>query len=93
MVVALLSLECHLPMARSLKDKRMVIRSLIDRLGRFNVALAETAHQDVWQRAGLTIVTVAATDALARRELGAVLDEVDRREPGLVIRSEIELLG
>jgi uncharacterized protein YlxP (DUF503 family) len=91
-VVALLSLECHLPTARSLKDKRMVIRSLKDRIGRFNVALAETGHQDVWQRAGLSVVTVAATEALAERELEAVLDEIERREPGLVLRSDIEFL-
>jgi len=92
-VVALLSLECHLPTARSLKDKRMVIRSLKDRIGRFNVALAETGHQDVWQRAGLSVVTVAATEALAERELEAVLDEIERREPGLVLRSDIEFLA
>ncbi len=80
-------------MARSLKDKRMVIRSMRDRLGRFNVAIAETAHQDVWQRAALAVVTVAASEALAERELTGVLDEIDRREPGLVIRSDIEFLG
>ena len=93
MVVGLLTIECHLPMARSLKDKRMVIRGVRDRLTRFNVAVAETEHQDVWQRAGLAIVTVAATEALAERELTAVLDEIDRREPGLVIRSDLEFLG
>ena len=93
MVIGLLSLECHLPTARSLKDKRMVVRSVHDRIGRFNVAVAETSHQDVWQRAGLSVVTVAGTEALARRELDAVVDEIDRRQPGLVVRSEIELLG
>jgi uncharacterized protein len=92
-VIGLLSLECHLPTARSLKDKRMVVRSVRDRIARFNVAVAETSHQEVWQRAGLSIVTVAGTDDLARQELTAVLDEIDRREPGLVVRSDIELLG
>ena len=53
MTVALLSLELYLPMSQSLKDKRMVLRRLKDRLGAFNVAVAEVAHQEVWQRAGL----------------------------------------
>jgi uncharacterized protein len=92
MVVALLSLELHLPVARSLKDKRMVLRGVKERLRRHNVAVAELEHQDLWQRAGLGIVTIAATEALARRELDAVIDEVERVEPGVVARSEMEFL-
>ena len=34
----------------------MVLRSLKDRLKKFNVAVAETEHQDLWQRAGLGVV-------------------------------------
>lgn len=71
----------------------MVLRSLKDRLRRFNVALAEIEHQDLWQRAGLAIVTVAGSEALAERELNAVADEIERLEPGLVIRTEIEFLS
>ena len=52
MTVALLSLECYLPMSQSLKDKRMVVRRIKDRLRALNVAVAEVAHQDLWQRAG-----------------------------------------
>lgn len=46
--------------AQSLKEKRSVVKSLKDRLhGRFNVSVAETAHQDLWQRAELTACVVA----------------------------------
>jgi uncharacterized protein YlxP (DUF503 family) len=93
MVVALLSLECHIPTAGSLKDKRMVLRSVKDRLRRFNVAIAEVDHQDLWQRAGLAVVTVAATESLAEKELSALLDEIERHDPGLVVRSDIEFLA
>jgi uncharacterized protein len=93
MVVALLSIECHLPAARSLKDKRMVLQSLKGRLRHLNVSVAEVEHQDLWQRAGIAVVTVAATEALAEKELNAVLDDIDRHEPGLVTRSEIEFLA
>ena len=92
MVVGLLSLELFIAGAHSLKDKRMVLRGVKDRLRRFNVATAEVEHQDVWQRAGLGIVTVAGSEALANRELQAVLDEIERVEPGLVSRSEVEFL-
>jgi len=91
-VVALLSLELHIAGARSLKDKRMVLRGVKDRLRAFNVAVAELEHQDLWQRAGLGVVTVAGSEALAERELRNVVDAIDAVEPGIVSRSEVEFL-
>jgi uncharacterized protein YlxP (DUF503 family) len=93
MVVALLSIECHLPAARSLKDKRMVLQSVKGRLRNLNVSVAEVEHQDLWQRAGIAVVTVAANEALAEKALNVVLDDIERHEPGLVTRTEIEFLA
>jgi len=92
MTIALLSLEMYLPMAQSLKDKRMVVRRLKDRLKAFNVSVAEVAYQDVWQRAGLGIVTVASADQVAEQTLTSVLNEIERLEPGLVTASQVEYL-
>ena len=59
MVIGLLVLELHFPGARSLKDKRQALRSLETKLrNRFNVAVAEVEHQDLWQRARLAVVSV-----------------------------------
>ncbi len=93
MVVALLSVELHLPGAQSLKDKRMVLRRIKDRIGKFNVAVAEVAHHDLWQRAGLGIVTISTSQAHAEQELAAVADEIERVEPGAIGRTGIEFLG
>lgn len=79
-------------MSQSLKEKRMVLRRLKDRLGAMNVAVAEVAHQDVWQRAGLGIVTVASADKVAEETLNSALREIERLEPGLVTRTQIEYL-
>ena len=89
MVVALLSVELHLPGARSLKDKRMVLRRVKDRLAKFNVAVAEVEHHDLWQRAALGIVTISTTERARRagagrggrrdRARGAGADHADRR--------------
>ena len=92
MTVALLSLELFLPMSQSLKDKRMVLRRLKDRLGALNVAVAEVAHQEVWQRAGLGVVTVASSDSVAEETLTNALDTIERLEPGLVTRSQVDFL-
>jgi len=81
-----------MPMSQSLKDKRMVVRRLKDRLGAFNVAIAEVAHQDVWQRAGLGIVTVGTSDDIVEQSLTKALAEIERLEPGLVTQSQVEFL-
>ena len=74
MVVGVRSWELHIPGAHSLKEKRAVLKSMKDRLhNQFNVSVAETAHQDVWQRAELTVALVA-TD---RRQAESVLSSVD----------------
>ncbi len=93
MIVALLSVELFIPGAQSLKEKRMVLRRIKDRVRRFNVAVAEVAHHDLWQRAGLAIVTVSTDESHASRELSAVVDEIERVEPGLVTRTETEFLS
>ena len=74
MIVGIATWELHLAGCRSLKDKRRVIKSLKDRLhGRFNVSVAETDHQDMWQRAELTCCVVA-TD---RRHAESVMSSAD----------------
>jgi uncharacterized protein YlxP (DUF503 family) len=91
-VVGLLSIELHIPDARSLKDKRMVLRSLKDRLRKLNVAVAETEHQDLWQRAELGVVAVSNSNDAVDRTLAAAVDEIERVEPGLITRTQVEFL-
>lgn len=92
MIVGLLSIELHLAGARSLKDKRAVLRRLKDRLGRHNVGVAEVAHHDLRQRAGLGVVTIGVDQDIAARTLDRAVSEIERVEPGLVMRSEVEWL-
>jgi uncharacterized protein len=92
MVVGLLTVELHVPGSQSLKDKRMVLRRIKDRLKKFNVAVSEVEHQDLWQRAALAVVTVSTDEKHADRELAAVADEIERVEPGLITRTDVEFL-
>lgn len=51
--------ELHLPQARSLKDKRRVIKSLVERIHqRFRVSVAETDYHDLHQRSEIGIAVV-----------------------------------
>jgi len=69
-VVGVVVWELHLADCRSLKDKRRVLKSLRDRLrSRFNVSVAETNHQELWQRAELACGVVATDRRHAEQQL------------------------
>jgi len=91
--IALLTLEIHIPHAQSLKDKRMVVRRLKDRLrSKFNVAVSETDHQELWQRAALSVVTVGSDEEYARQTLQLSLEESERSAPECVVQGNIEIV-
>jgi hypothetical protein len=79
MPVGLLTLEIQLPYAHSLKDKRAVLRKVRDRLrARFNVAVAELDHQDVWQRATVGVVSVSNSQSLLETVFQQILEESEK---------------
>ncbi len=79
MRVGVLTLEIQLPYSHSLKDKRAVLRRLRDRLrSRFNVAVAELNHQDVWQTATMGVVSISDSRQLLESVLQQVLEESER---------------
>ena len=92
-VVGLLSLELHIRGARSLKDKRHVLRSVKDRLRRLNVSIAEIDHQDLWQRCLLAVVAVGTTEINVEHLLAAVVEEIERHDPGLIISSDLKWIA
>ena len=60
--VAVLVIEVHFPDAGSLKGKRKELSSLKAQLQtRLGVAVAETGHQELWQRSTLTAALVSGT--------------------------------
>lgn len=75
MVVGVQTFSLSLPGCRSLKEKRMVVKSVRDRIRhRFNVSVSETGAHDVWGRAEITVALVTSDRARA----DSLLDRVDR---------------
>lgn len=71
MIVGVARAELHIPHARSLKDKRRVVKSLLDRIAhKHRISAAEVAHQDLHQRAqlGFALVNSDRHHALAALE-------------------------
>jgi uncharacterized protein YlxP (DUF503 family) len=82
MVLAYAIYDLHLPGCRSLKEKRMIVRSLKARLrNEFEVSTAEVGSQDLLQRAELAVAVVGPDqvplDTLLQKILGFVEDNLD----------------
>jgi uncharacterized protein len=70
--VACLTLELHLRDIHSLKEKRAVLRPVLEGARRrYAVAAAEVAHQDRWQRATVALAAVSGSAGHAREVLDA----------------------
>ena len=92
-VIALLTLDVHIPHAQSLKDKRMVARRLKDRLrSKFNVAVSEVDHQELWQRLQLSVVTVGSDDNYVSQMLQHALEDAERSVPECTVQGNIEIV-
>ena len=73
MVVGVLRLTLHLPSPGSLKSKRHLVRSAIDRVkAKFNVSIAEVAENDLWQKSVIGVAAVSNDRVL----VGEILDRV-----------------
>lgn len=93
MIVGVITWELEVFGCQSLKEKRSVVKSLKDRLhDRFNVSVAETAHQDVWQRAELTACVVAGQRKIAESVLQSADDLVSSEARARIIQTYRQFL-
>jgi uncharacterized protein len=91
--VGICTIEIFLPAARSLKDKRQVVKSLIQRMrNRHNVAVAEVDHQDLWQRSTIALAAVASSQKPIDAMFQAILNEIESTLPGHIVNHEIEFI-
>jgi len=67
-------LVLHLPQSRSLKDKRQIVKAILQRARNLGVAAAEVDEQDVWQLAVLGFASVGGE----ARQADALVEEVVR---------------
>jgi len=93
MIVAVALLELHIEYAQSLKEKRMVVKSLRDKLRhRFEVSAAEVGLQDIHQRAQLGISFVTGSRPTAQSLMEKIQDFVESNTDAVVSGWTSELL-
>ncbi len=93
MHIGTLTVVVYLAEGSSLKEKRQVIKSLIETTRRkFNVSIAEVDDNDLWQRATLGAACVANDASHVHRVLDKVLDYIESSPLLTVGEVEMEML-
>lgn len=87
------TVELHLPEVDSLKGKRHVLKGLKEKVrARFDVAVAEVDHHDVWQRATLAVAAISHDSRHANEVVSKAVDFIEAHVDGTVIEVSVEVL-
>lgn len=93
MIVAAAVVELHVHGSQSLKQKRGVVRSIVQRVrNRFNVSVAEIGGQGTWQVAVLGVVMTGSDRTKVRSQLQRALVFLEELHLAEVTGSDFELL-
>ena len=94
MVVGVLRLTLFLPENHSLKGKRQVLRAIKDRVrNKFNVSIAESDGNDLWQRAELGICQVGNDRPFVDRALREVVNFIDAMGLAPLGEEQVEIIN
>ncbi|OCL27364.1 hypothetical protein U472_07855 [Orenia metallireducens] len=78
MIVGFCTIELRIPMSHSLKNKRGILKSIINRIkNRFNVSIAEVANHDDWKLATVGIVTISNDTVYIQQLLNKVIEYIE----------------
>lgn len=94
MVVGILKITLIIPGNSSLKGKRKVIKSLLDKLrSKFNLAAAEVEDNDLWQKAGIGLALVGNDRRFINSSMDKVLDFIYRTSDAEIVDSDSEIIN
>lgn len=92
MVIGLCTIELLIGEACSLKDKRRILKSMMDRVkAHHNVSIAEIDQHDIWQRSTMAFACVANERKHAFRVLNSVVKFFEKQGNSQVLDYQIEM--
>ncbi|MEJ2635670.1 MAG: DUF503 domain-containing protein [Calditrichia bacterium] len=92
-IIGLLTAEIFIPSANSLKEKRMVVKGLKDKIhNKFNVSVSEVDYQDKWQRALLGIAQVGNDYGFIEKNLNKIFNLIESNNNVEIIDHSFEYL-
>ena len=91
-IIGVARAELSLPGARGLKDKRRLVRSLVERAQhRFRVSAAEVDHHDTWRRAAVGFACVSTSTQHAHEILSEIANFVEHQHDVVLMDFQIEI--
>ncbi len=93
MVIGTATIKIHMPWVYSLKEKRMVVKSICAKVkNQFNVSIAEVEEQDIHQIAVLAFAGIAGDKAQADSIMDHVLNFIEANTEGEVVSIERDII-
>ena len=90
--VLVLKIKLYTPWVHSLKEKRMVVKSLLAKIrNKFQVSVAEVEMQDVHQTIVIAVAAIASHQAQADSMEEEILKFVERSTEAEIVESETEI--
>jgi uncharacterized protein YlxP (DUF503 family) len=92
MIVAAACLTLIIPENDSLKGKRKVVRSLIEKVRhKFDAAVAEVGDNDLWQKARIGVALVGNDSQLLNARLSQIMKYMENQHLAEIIDCQVEL--
>lgn len=93
MIVGIARISFRLHGNQSLKEKRRVVKSLIEKSRhRFNVSVAEVADQDLHQRATIGVAVIGSDGRVLNSILDRIIEFMDSMGLAELVQREVELI-
>jgi uncharacterized protein len=92
MIIAAALITLVIPENDSLKGKRRVIKSLMERVRhKFDAAVAEVGDNDLWQKAKIGVALVGNDSQLLETRLQQIMKFMENQHLAEIIYSQVEL--
>lgn len=92
MKIAVLKIRLYAPWVHSLKEKRMVVKSILAKIrNKYQVSAAEVEEQDVHQTIVIGVAAIAAHNAQADSIMEDILDFVEQNTEAEIVGQEMEV--
>lgn len=94
MIVGICKIEMRLFEIGSLKEKRMVIKSILGKTNaRFNATLAETGDNDLWNKAEIGIACISTSVRHANEVMDKITHFIDNDGRVEIVARETEYIS
>ena len=92
MKITAMTIRLYAPGVHSLKEKRMIVKSLIAKIrNNFNVSVSEIGEQDVHQFIEIGVAAIVPHNAMGDRLMNAIEIFVENNTEAEIVDTKIEL--